>query len=119
MQNVFFFLMAIMANMVMAAFPSPLAIRGDAPPPDGEGLTWCTKQDDKTCTVGQYNPLPATGHRFLYSGRKTYHFRTCDRLLTQTLGIHQNFDTGAINAYIFDKDCKYSTINPARLPVLV
>lgn len=78
MQNLFFFLMAIIANLAMAAFPSPLATRGAAPPPEGEGLTWCTKQDDKTCTVGQYNPLPATVIDFCALER-TYHFRTRDR----------------------------------------
>ncbi|KAK7715130.1 hypothetical protein SLS64_003827 [Diaporthe eres] len=62
----------------MVALTSPLAARGDAPPPEGGGLTWCTNQDDKTCTVG----------------------------------IHNNFDTQEIDAYIFDKDCKDSLTTP-------
>ncbi|KAL1862802.1 hypothetical protein Daus18300_008298 [Diaporthe australafricana] len=41
MQNFIFFLMAIVANMVLTAIASPLATRGDAPPPVGGGLTWC------------------------------------------------------------------------------
>lgn len=81
MQNLFFFLMAIIANMAMAAMASPLATRDDAPPPVGGGLTWCTKQDDKYCTVG----------------------------------IHNNFDTHQIDAYIFDKDCK----DPLSTPVVL
>ena len=55
MQNLFFVLMAIIANMAMASTASPLATRGDAPPPEGGGLTWCTKQDDEYCTVGIHN----------------------------------------------------------------
>lgn len=59
MQNLFFFLMAIIGNLAMAAMASPLSTRGDAPPPEGGGLTWCTKQDDKFCTVGKHNSSPS------------------------------------------------------------
>ncbi|KAI7781414.1 hypothetical protein LA080_014730 [Diaporthe eres] len=81
MQNFFFFLMAIIANMATIALASPLATRGDAPPPEGGGLTWCTTQDEKTCTVG----------------------------------IHNNFDTHEIDAYIFDKDCNVYASSDAVL----
>ncbi|POS77068.1 hypothetical protein DHEL01_v204529 [Diaporthe helianthi] len=52
MQNPFVFVIAIIANMAMAAVVSPLATRGDAPPPVAGGLVWCTNQQDKFCTVG-------------------------------------------------------------------
>lgn len=71
MQALFFFLVAIVTNLAMAAMASPLATRDDAPPPVGGGLLWCTSQDDGFCSVG----------------------------------IHDNFDTHEIDAYIFDKNC--------------
>lgn len=55
MQNILFFLAAIIANLAITIMGSPLATRDDAPPPEGGGLTWCTNQDDKTCTVGVHN----------------------------------------------------------------
>ncbi|KAG8168271.1 hypothetical protein KVR01_003960 [Diaporthe batatas] len=82
MQNLIFFLMAIIANMAMAVMGSPLATRGDAPPPLTRdtigGLLWCTNQADKFCTVG----------------------------------LHDNFDTHEIDVYIFDKNCNvYASTN--------
>lgn len=35
MQNLLFFVMAIIANLAMASMASPLATRDDAPPPVG------------------------------------------------------------------------------------
>lgn len=72
MQNFIFFLTAIIANIVIAAIVSPLATRGEAPPPEGGGLTWCYTNQSGFCSIG----------------------------------IHNNFETQVIGAYIFDSKCK-------------
>lgn len=75
-----FFLVAIIANLAMAALASPLAIRDDAPPPEGGGLTWCTKQDDKFCTVGKHHYPYFTVHRLPCFGISSMrHFGTRSR----------------------------------------